>query len=900
MSLAMSFRPKTADPARALGLPLELRDLLAQGRRDIEALHRGGALGVQVVAALSDLFDRIVERAYRAALESVPLEERPGVLQELAVVAVGGYGRGDPSPHSDADLLFLHPPRPRPIIREIVARLVRDLWDIGLKLGHSVRSANDCIALARQDLSVRTALTEARFLQGSAALFADLQRRYQALYESLSINRFIAEALAERAREHQDYYAATVYLLEPNVKKSPGGLRDFHLLRWVALLRCGSRDIEMLRISGALSRADAEVISAACEFLYRLRNELHFHAGAPQDVLTRDEQLRLAAWLDFATQGSLLGVERFMQHYYRHTTALHDAVMRFVEGARQRPRWSSWVQSLLDKPVEGRFLLNRERIAIEAAAATAVLADGASLLRLFDLARTRGVKVEHATLERIHAAAPACEVSTAARASFLQSLAIPRALGGLLRDLHRVGLLSRFLPAFEHARCLIQFNRYHKYTVDEHSLLAVEAALRREADPGAIGQAYREIRHKDILHLALLLHDLGKGLGEDHSEIGRQLAEDIAVQYGMEEPQRGLLVFLVHQHLFMAHTAFRRDVADIPTLVQFARRVGTPETLKMLYAFTAADTEAVGPGSLTAWKESLLGELYVRTMEELTGEAPLGDENARAENVRSELRREFTGAFPADWLEVQIAALPPHYLLTTERDRVTNHLRALQRGLSERVLVTWEFLRDRGLQQLTVFTRDDIAPGIFSKIAGVLAARGFQIAGAQIVTRADGVVMDTFWCMDLEFSGDSPPQRREEVGQRITEVLLGSHTVESLFARRGSPARPAEASPRGPTQVELDNDSSERFTIVEVFADDCQGLLYIITRALLELGLSVASAKISTRLDQVVDAFYVTELATGEKPTDHARLEVIRTRLLASIEAFERAPAWFADPPAPS
>ncbi len=863
----------------------ELKDLLTLERREIESLHRGGALGGQVSSALTDLYDRIILRAYEEAVGRMPAAGRPRLLRDLALVAVGGYGRGDVAPFSDVDLLFLHAPRAHAAVQGLVSALVRDLWDIGLKLSQSVRTPADCVGAARQDLTLRTSLTEARLLLGSPGLFAELQRRSHRLLASSSLNRFIGEALRERAREHQDYYVATVNLLEPNVKKSPGGLRDVHLLRWVALPRYGTRDPAMLRVGGVLAPEDAQTLAGVSEFLARIRNELHYHAGSAQDVLTRDEQVRVARWLGFSTRGPRLDVELFMQHYYRQTTALHDLVMRFVEGARRGSLAGRLVNRLLTRRVDGRFLVDRARVAIDPAAEGESLARADVLVRLCDLARRRGVAVAHETRERVRAAVPSAAVTPEARARFLEFMAEPEGLGFALREMHRIGLLGRFIPAFERARCLMQFNQYHKYTVDEHSIRALEAAVWRAGDAGPIGRAYREIRRKDVLHLAILLHDIGKGFEEDHSEVGRRISEETAADFGLGEQERHALVFLVHRHLLMAHTAFRRDVSDAGTLLQFVRTVGTPESLRMLYVLTAADTEAVAPGSFSGWKESLLTELYLRALEELEGKATAAYGPERAEGVRTRLRQELAREFPPEWLEPQVASMPLAYLLRNEPAAVAAHLRVL-RGLDPSgVRVVSAYLRESGLTEYTVFLRDDLTPGIFSKITGVLASERYSIVAAEIVTRADGLVVDAFRGLDLDFAGEPPEERRRDVARQIEEVLLGRRAVEDLFARRGPPPRPAGvAASAGPTQVEIDTASSDGATVIEVFADDRPGLLYLIARTLFELGLSVATARISTRLDQAVDVFYVTDRA-GAKVTDEARLAETRRRLLEVLDA---------------
>lgn len=846
-------------------------------------MHREGRPAREVAIALTDLCDHTLEHVYRLALEGTPVGGRAEIVMNLSLVALGGYGRRDLAPHSDIDLLFLLADGDYPALRPFISRMVRDLWDVGLSLSHSVRTVGDCIASARQDLTHCTALGEARLLIGGTRESSSLQRKVHRLFASMPINRFVDDIEAERAQEHQDYHAQTVLLLEPNLKKSPGGLRDYHALRWVALARHGINEPDMLRAAGILSDFDAETLQRACEFLQKLRAEMHFSAGAAQDVLTREEQLRLAEWMGFCDDEQMLGVERFMQQYYRHTTGLRDVVMRFLEGARQPRLLDRISERFSTERVEQHFLRSRRSIAIAPEALETVLADGEQVLHLFDLARDYDVNVTHETLERIRAAVDGMAVPPKAHRRFLQLLANPTALGGVLRQLDRVGLLGRLLPPFVHAHCLIQFNLYHKYTVDEHSFRAVEAAARRQDEQSAPGQAYREIRRKDLLHLALLLHDVGKGMGEDHCETGRAIAEQVGRDFQLNEHERHLLVFLVHQHLLMANTAFRRDLDDPATLVQFTRAVATPETLRMLYLMTAADTEAVSPENWTTWKESLLNELYFRTAEALTGEAPVGDEASRKRAICEDLGRSLVGRFSAEWLAFQLSLMPLSYLESTPTSRIDRDLRILLDMPAGKVAVEYEFLPKTGFVEYTVYTQDNIVDGLFSRITGVLTAAGIRIVTARIVTRTDGTVIDKFTGQDLTFTGEPPAGRSAEVAGQIVGALSGNLDVESLLARR----RSAFSAPMGPRlhmapQVEIDNDSSGRFTIIEVFAEDCLGRLYAITRTLVGLGLSVWSARINTQADQIVDVFYVTD-GTGGRVVDEAQLTLVSTALLEAL-----------------
>ena len=859
--------------------PLHLKGLLKRQREEIRSRHDGGALGGQIATALTDLYDRVITAAYQIALEKVSASSRPSMLENLALVAVGGYGRGDTAPFSDVDLLFLRSKKAGDAEQAVVKSLVRDLWDYGMKLSQSVRTPEDTINFARADLPMRTSLTEARLLVGSQALFADLQRRNHRLIATTSLTKFIDQVLEERRKEHQDYFA-TVNLLEPNVKKSPGGMRDVHLLRWIALPRYGTRDPQMLRAAGVLTLEDAQTISLGTEFLSRIRNEMHFHAAQAQDVLTRDEQVRVAKWMKFENQGPLLFVERFMQQYHRQTTALHDAVMRFAHGARKPGLFRLFLDRISTKIVEDHYVVASDSIALRT---EAPVDKAETLLRLFDLARQGSIEVAHESLERVRRVAPSCVLTPESRKLFLQIMSEPKNLGLVVRNLHRVGLLGRFIPAFEHARCLMQWNQYHKYTVDEHSIRALESATFRVNDKGPVGQAYRETKRKDVLHLALLLHDIGKGYEEDHSEVGKRIAETLSSELGLGEHERQQLVFLVHKHLVMAHVATRRDLSDRATLVQFVRTVGTEETLRMLFILTVADTDAVAPGSLTSWKESLFVELYARATEELTGDAPVSDEAERKAKIGDQLRPLLAPEFGLDWLNVQLAAMPLSYLRKLSPEEIASHLRAQKNMGDSGVRVESRPLREAGLTEITVLTRDGITPGIFAKITGVLAALRFQIVGADIVTRADGLVVDTFRGIDSDFSKEAPPSRLREFAEGIEKVLLGKQSVESLFTSRHEPAPPRLGSVGGPpTQVEIDNTTADQATIVEVFADDRPGLLYSVARTLFELDLSIRSAKISTSLDQVADAFYVTDKG-GTKVEDPARLEAIRKRLLEAL-----------------
>ena len=866
-----------------------------------ELMHRRlqqGASGAEAIAALSEMVDGLILSRYRDALQGSGAREAAVGSRHCCVVALGGYGRRELAPYSDIDIMFLVRPDAGSLAAPLSRSVLHHLWDLGFQVGHSVRTIQDCLELGATDLTARTSMMEARFLAGSPELFQEFQRRYRQRVLSRGVDRFIEQKLEERRREYEKF-GETVYLLEPNVKKSKGGLRDLHVLQWAGMVRYQAGTIQELTDRGILSRADYLALVEAREFLWRVRAFLHLQAHMAQEILSFDEQVRLASQFGFRDQPHLLAVEQFMQQYYRHTMGLHERSVRFVDRCRTVPIWRRLARVWPSPRIDGYFTQTGARLTVPRDLRPTVLESPELLLRMFDLARIRKLQIDSDLLDEIHrhvGLVPDEAFRTpAVSRSFLRILAGPGSVAGTLEAMHRAHLLEKIIPVFAAVRGLMQFNQYHKYTVDEHSLLAVGQAEALAQDRGILGEVYREISRKDLLHLAVLLHDLGKGREEDHSEVGKAIAEEAAARLGFDDQETRTLVFLVHRHLLMAHTAFRRDPHDEKVLLTFARAVGTPEVLRKLLVLTAADIAAVGPGVLTKWKESLLVELYLHTLPEVAGERENSSATRHAKELVNEVMREAAKVgrehLEPEWIESQLSQFPLRYTYGTAPGRIAAHLQAIRRLRTGEVLVDEAFNETLGTCEYTVITFDALTPGLFSKIAGVLAAKGLQILDAQIITRHDGIVVDTFQVVDGDFTGAPPAERRESIARTIGRILKGEDTVEHLIER--SPRLSAERrmpARRQPTEVQVDNETSDRFTIVDVFADDRQGLLYVITSAIFRLGLSVHAARISTRLDQVADVFYVTDL-NGAKITDGARLEAIRAGLKNGLDRFLDAPS---------
>jgi [protein-PII] uridylyltransferase len=927
--------PETSIAAgNSLTAPLErleqLRAQFADIRARVGKLFHGGASGPQVCSAMSEAVDEFIVGLIDETLAGCDRAVGPLLERQAAVIAVGGSGRGEMAPHSDVDLLFLYRPPVEQSFTACAAQVVRDCWDSGIKLGHSIRTLHDARSMARADTQFATSLIEARLLWGDRQLFDKLQRRFHRTVVRRRRRIFIEECIAAREQERLQH-GYTVQRLEPDVKRSLGGLRDLHLIRWVGFARFGTSDIDTLRRQGALSRDDARALQEAYEFLSRIRVDLHLTTGKAHDILSREEQLRIAGEWGVAGTEGLRPVECFMQSYFQHSTAIANIAQRFVARQRFRSLGARVKRFLTSHRADGIFQVDARTIDLLPKYRQALRGSPERILKLYWSIGLTGANpapelvdlIKQSMAELSGKPSPDEESAAATRASvetsaspageterrgqvsaecvrlFLEILSRHDELGRVLRSMYDTGLLEFLLPEMTHARCLLQFNQYHSYTVDEHTLRAVEEAANLAQDQGPIGTAYRAVHRKEILHLALLLHDLGKGYQEDHSEVGRRIAEQVAERFGLPDSQRDALVLLVHKHLLMSHLAFRRDLDDPDVLLRFSRDVGSPETLRMLYVLTAADISAVGPGVFTGWKAELLSELYDRAMLILSGKRNRFQEQERLHRVKQQVRAAVNhtsdgGEVPAaqhDWIDKQLDAFPPHYLMAATPVQIAGDLETIQRLQPGEMMVKGRYDGDEvGTVEYRIILDEELSSGCFHKITGVLAARRLEILSAQICTSLDGTVVDSFRVLDNDFAGQAPQSRIDEIAASLRDVLTGQTSVEALFKRyqRFASRTPPAPTSDLPTRVVLDNDSSDRFTVIDVFAHDRPGLLYHISRAIYRLDLSINLAKIATHFDQIVDVFYVTDMH-GRKINDQTRLTAIRDELQAQVEAFEHA-----------
>lgn len=860
---------------------------LAEGYEQLRQRHQQGATGVEICRAISDLRDEVLLGLFQAALEGFSAPELRLLQTEMAVVAHGGYGRRDVAPWSDVDVMLLHTPGSKATVARVAEGWFRDVFDTGLVLGHAVRTPEEACQLSCQDAQICSSLVESRLLTGNAGLFDTFWQKYRRQIHRRGAG--LIAAIEQSRREERLKYGETVYLLEPNVKRSQGGLRDLQLLRWVGMVRYGTPEPARLVAQGVLADDDSQALLRANEFLLWLRNEMHFHAGKPGDVLDRAEQVRIAERLQYAPVAGLLGVEQFMRDYFRHTNQVSHVVTRFLESSRPNRRRRQMLTALFGHRVPGGFRVGPLEISATRPGLKRLAGSLDAILELVDLANLYDKRIEPGTWEVVRREAPRLPqvISPVARQHFLSLLGHPARLGELVRGLHEVGLLERFIPAFAHARGLLQFNQYHKYTVDEHCFRAVDQVTEWLRDPGPLGDVYRGLARKQVLHLALLIHDLGKGHPEDHCEVGLRLAEDTGRRLGLDARDREALEFLVHKHLLMNHLVFRRDTSDEQLVIRFAVEVGSPERMRMLYLLTAADLAAVGPGSWNQWKSEVIADLYQRTMQHLAGDSPGSSVEECLESRRQVVRACLNAQAEAPWFARQVSGLPTSYLNGTEPEQIAGDLRLLRALSPGEVHAEGVFLPETETVRFTVATSEQVTPGVFHKLTGALTSHGLQILSAEINTLADGLVLDRFWVHDPDFAGEPPPDRLVQVARSLRESLTAPSGQAPAFRRTWQMGTGRLAvAPTMATRLAADNTTSDRFTILDIFTANRRGLLYTITRTLFELGLSVERAKIGTYLDQVVDVFYVTD-QQGRKVEGEAQLEEIRRRVLEVLAALE-------------
>jgi [protein-PII] uridylyltransferase len=885
---AVARRARSPNPDRT-ALVAPLKTALAKGRAEIRRRFEEKGDGAAVIREQCFLMDQLIRALFDVVTGELYPLPNPTAGERLALVAVGGYGRGELAPHSDIDLVFLLPYKRTPYTEQVVESLLYSLWDLGLKVGHATRSVEDCLRHARTDLTIRTSLLEARYLWGDEALFSELKRRFDAEIVRGTAAQFIEAKLAERDERHRRG-GDSRYKLEPNVKEGKGGLRDLHTLFWLAKYIYRIEDVAKLVDLGVLSAEESQRFSRAQKFLWTVRCHLHYLAGRAEERLTFDLQTEIGQRMGYTDHAGSRGVERFMKHYFLVAKDVGDLTRIFcaiLEADQQRKRRLSWVRwGIGRRGLEG-FVLDRERLTIPSE--DFFEKDPTALIRLFHVAQRIELDIHPRALRRagqsLRLIDAALRENPEANRLFLEILTSRKDPEAALRRMNEAGVLGRFIPDFGRVVAQMQYDMYHHYTVDEHTLFAIgilhkieTGQLKDEAPLSSI--LFPMIISRRALYLAVLLHDIAKGRGGDHSVLGEGIALKLGPRLGLSDEETETVAWLVRWHLLMSSTAFKRDIGDPRTIDDFVALVQSPERLKLLLILTSADIRAVGPQVWNGWKAALLRDLYERAVEVMSGGLIAEPRAARIAGAQAAVREKLP-----DFTEAEFAAFIkagyPYYWLSFDAEIHARHARLMREAQASGAPLVVEKRVDakRAVTEITLYTADH--PGLFSRIAGALAVSGANIVNARIMTMSNGMALDIFWVQDLAGRAFDCPDKLARLAVVFENVLTGDLKPHRELARR--PAFPSRLQvfmvvPR----VLIDNQASALHTVIEVNGRDRPGLLFELTRELTRLNLQISSAKISTYGEKVVDVFYVKNLF-GHKVDHPSKLAEIRSTLEAVL-----------------
>jgi len=865
------------------------KNFLAFYRDEIKNRHDAGASGTEVTHLICDMMDELNNKLFRSIIYD--LAGGDAMLEHITLVAVGGYGRGELNPFSDIDIMFLHdgtlPPQ---TVEDIAQRLLYFLWDMRLEVGYSVRVIADCIEMAASDGTVKTALMDARFLSGSRQLYNNLHKVIFTQILAKSSDKFIKEKISDM-KARRDKYGSTVYLLEPNLKEGEGGLRDLQTAIWVSRVKYKFSDLRELIIKGILMDDELELYDAALDYLWRIRNELHYFSGRKNDQLNFDAQVHLAAFMGYKDRGRTLAVEDFMRDYYRHANKVEHFTSSLVSRCIWRDEGAMKILGyFVRRPVgDGCFVLKGELVIPDE---SVIDKNPAVLMRIFELAQKHGValnvRVKGIIRKNLHLINDKFRRNREVNNSFLNILRASKDVAETLRLMHHLEFLNHYIPEMEHIYCKVQHDMYHIYTVDIHTLFAVEQTEKMlngelKAKMPVPCEVAAQIGKPELLLLAVLFHDIGKGEGGGHAEKGAAMIPTISRRMGLSRESSERLAFLVRQHLLFAHISQRRDLNDEKMIAQFARQMETSENLKMLYLLTVADVRAVGADVWTNWKASLFQELYEKAFSILDrGEFQQETSSDRVKSIIKKVAEMLADDFPATEIREELRAMPVRLLLSNTPQLIREHVRMLLGQEENGILMRVAHQPESGYSEFTICAHD--MPGLFSRITGVMAANGVNILGAQINTSKNGKVLDILQVNSPQGMLITDDHRWQKVQEDMKLVIRGEAWVADLVAKRQRPtlltSRPA---PRFATMVDIDNEVSESYTVIDIYAHDKVGLLYLISSTLTELGLYIGVSKISTKVDQVADVFYVRDIF-GHKITAEEKLSEIRSKLITAID----------------
>ena len=859
----IDFRPVREipeDPKERLPFFTAFKALLKQEKGKILAWHRQGVGGREVIQAHTCLIDEVI-RHLITSLVSIKPYSQSKILEEFALVAVGGYGRGEMNPFSDIDLLFLRPAKFHKITDEYIRDLISIFWGIGMEIGHSCRTVRECVQLAKEDLTIKTSMIETRFLIGQKGIY----EKFGQSFDKNVLQKNIKAFLKSKLKEKYDRYGTEDGLVcaqEPNVKEGLGGLRDYHTALWATAVRFGGLSLREIGANDMISTQEINDLYESVNFILRVRNELHYLKGKKSDVLSLDIQKDLALNLGYVAETETARVENFMRDYFLHATNIFKSSHTIFELCRQsKNRLKSVLATFTQKSLGNGFLAKGSALAMEGDAKEIFQNDRTLLLKLFDICRENDLKPDIQLKRHIRRYKHLLDIDflkakgTEVKEFLFSILKDPGSVKSL-RLLHESEILGQILPEFGQAHCMVSYDFYHRYTADEHSLRMVRF-LEQLADSNGTGteelaEIYRELPEKSLLKFAFLLMSIGKDHGSQTSCNQITILSGIGERFCLTPLELQRVSFLIENQIEMIETALHQDIYQPAIIQSFAKRAGNEEGLKLLYLMSYAELRAVAPGTWTSWKNVLLLELYRSTLEYLKRPESLEE---KPETTRDEVFNVLKQEFPVAEIEQHLNQLPEDYLFSLTSAEVALHLRLI-RSLKEKPYILYYEYNDAGkFHNVTLCCLAKLEA--FKKLVGTLTSKNLNIRDARIYLKKDGIVIITVQVAETR----EDPQNLEvwkNVKESLGKVFAGEIDLRTLLAKRTRYVTANTSSTAIIPKVKVDNTLKTPFTEIRVEARDHIGMLYKIAKVFADMGIQVHHAKISMKGNRGIDVFYVS------------------------------------------
>jgi len=872
-------------------LPI-LKDKLKSKKENIKTNFISSSDGTIAVASTSLLVDNLIKFLVDISNRN---DEKKSNDPSLSIIAIGGYGRGELAPSSDLDILFLLPQKltqkDLTKLENKIETILYYLWDLGFTVGHSTRNINFVLNDANSDLNLLTSLLDNRFVVGDKELFLLFKSRLKTFLNKSNVLTFVKKKLEESKKRHLKF-GSSRYVVEPNVKEGKGGIRDLQTLIWIAKFAYKSDSITNLLKIGALLKSELFAFAEAQRFLLSVRCHLHYRSNREDDILATDSQIDIAEKMQFRKKASQSAVERFMKRYFLATKLVGSLTRIFcsaIEDEFNKPlRFNFFLKPSieLDQPFKIKndrlFVLKKEYF----------INKPEIIIKLFHVAHFSNLEIHPETLRFITGCVKEIKKSILYKKStnrlFLEILTDEKDPSRILRIMNECNVLGRFVPEFQNVVGLIQYDMYHYYTVDEHTIFTITNV--HSVKNGTFDkisflatEAIKHIKFFKALMVAMFLHDIAKGKKGDHSKNGSEIAKYLCPRLGLRKRNTEIVSWLVLNHLLLSNTAFRYDLSDDKIIENCAKLIQTPERLRLLLILTVCDIKAVGPEVWNDWKGALLNELYIKVMRKLNQKSSTNKEKFPVNYLKSKFERYLRDS---SWSEKQITSyfehFNPNYWKMFEFDTLIKHQKILS------------FMKKNGLKYDTKITIDKninanelivIAPdhhGLFSKITGVVASCGIDIVSAKIFTKSDGFAIDTFVVQDKNKKPIVEKRIIENFLKNLKSGLEGTYDFKKELNNRWNEIPSRFRAMKAPARVIIDNETSSNYSIIEVNCKNAPGVLYMITVSMADLGIQIKTASISTYGNRVVDIFYVKDIF-GQKITDEKKILKIRNVLLNTL-----------------